>query len=167
MSPRTDAPLVEVVRDRRDAPPRPIVVKVGGALLDDDDALDAIARALAEANAARPGSLVIVHGGGTHVDRHLERIGARTERRDGIRVTPPALMPEIAAVLAGRVGTAIVARLRAAGAPAIGLRLGDGGLARCRVSTRHGADVGAVGEVIVPYHRKIPESPRFHCSPCQ
>lgn len=106
-------------------PHRTIVVKVGGSLLDDQVArLDFLSRvAVAAIDEARP--IVLVHGGGSAVDRHLHRIGAETERIDGIRITPAILMPEIAAVLAGRVGTMLVADLRRLGVAAVGLRVGD------------------------------------------
>ena len=102
---------------------RPMVVKVGGAILDDHLARIQFLSRVAAAHRARP--MVLVHGGGAAVDRHLERIGVRTERIDGIRLTPPDLMPEIAGVLVGQVGTMLVADLRRRGVAAVGLRVGD------------------------------------------
>ena len=99
----------------------PIVVKIGGSLLDEPNARSTFVRRVAAATE----SMVLVHGGGAAVDRHLARIGITTERVDGIRITPPTVVPEIAGVLAGQVGTMLVSDLRRAGATAIGLRLGD------------------------------------------
>ena len=121
------------------------VVKIGGTLLDDPEARRAFIAAVARASAAER-RIVLVHGGGAAVDRHLDRIGVRTRRVDGIRHTPPELMPEIAAVLAGEVGTMLVSDLRAAGIPALGLRLGDDdGLEIARFEAA--SDPGAVGTV--------------------
>ncbi len=110
--------------DPSDLDPRPVVVKIGGALLDDATARGAFLDRLAAATAAGA-RFVVVHGGGAAVDRHLARIGATTERIDGIRVTPHSLMPEIAAILAGEVGTGLLSDLRRRGVPSIALRLGD------------------------------------------
>ncbi len=129
----------------RDPVVRPLVVKVGGALLDDERArgsfLDRVRAAQTQGH-----DLVLVHGGGAAVDRHLRRVGVETERIDGIRITPPATMPEIAGVLAGDVGTMLVADLRRRGVTAVGLRLGDDpGIRTERLKADF--DPGAVGTV--------------------
>ncbi len=123
------------------------VVKLGGALLDDGDALAATLASVAALHRAQPGSVVVVHGGGSAVDRHLDRLNMATVKRDGIRLTPPDQMIEIASVLSGRVNTAIVAGLLARSAQAVGLSLADGFLASASKSTRFDFDAGRVGEV--------------------
>lgn len=126
--------------------PAPVVVKIGGALLDAPDARAAFLDRLALA-AGAGASIVLVHGGGGSVDRHLARIGVATERIDGIRVTPPELMPEIAAILAGQVGTGLLADLRRRRVPSIALRLGDD--ASIETSRLSGPiDPGSVGTVV-------------------
>ncbi len=130
---------------RSESPVEPIVIKVGGALLDDPvarfDFLDRFA------DAARLGTpLVLVHGGGAAVDRHLDRIGVETRRRDGIRVTPPTLMPEIAAVLSGQVSTSLLSDLRRRDVKATALRVADDeGIVVERLEC--GFDPGSVGTV--------------------
>jgi acetylglutamate kinase len=133
---------------------RILVVKVGGALLDDPEAasihratIEGL-RALERDARAHGGGLVVVHGGGVTVDRHLARLGITTERIDGIRVTPPEVVEEITGVLAGRVNTRLVGMLAAAGARPVGLSLGDGGLCEARKATRYPFDPGAVGEIV-------------------
>ena len=84
------------------------VVKLGGALLDDSAALAATIDSICALHTTRPGSVIVVHGGGSSVDRHLARLGMPTEKRDGIRLTPPDQMIEISAVLSGRVNATIV-----------------------------------------------------------
>lgn len=111
--------------------PAPLVVKIGGAAVDEPRETMALWRAIADAHAALEGSLLLVHGGGKAVDRHLDRLGFTTERLDGLRVTPPDQMGEIAAVLAGRVNKTLVGALNATGVKAVGLCLGDGGAILC------------------------------------
>ncbi len=123
------------------------VIKLGGALLDDGCALDATLRAIAAMHETNPGSALIVHGGGSAVDRHLAQLGIASEKRDGIRLTPPAHMDAIAAVLNGSVNSTLVAKLLARGSAAVGLSLADGATTTARVSTQYPFDPGCVGEV--------------------
>ncbi|MDZ4754931.1 MAG: acetylglutamate kinase [Phycisphaerae bacterium] len=132
----------------------PLVIKIGGALLDEpatavNGHLATIAGIvdLHREAQARGSGVVLVHGGGVAVDRHLARLGVTTERIDGIRVTPPDVVEEIVGVLAGRVNTRLLGLLIAAGAKPVGLSLGDGCLCACRKSTRYAFDPGAVGEI--------------------
>lgn len=123
------------------------VIKLGGALLDDANALHATLDAVAAMHQANPGSALIVHGGGSAVDRHLAKLGMTSEKRDGIRVTPPTHMEAIAAVLNGSVNSTLVALLLARGSSAVGLSLADGSTAAARVSTKYDFDPGCVGEI--------------------
>jgi acetylglutamate kinase len=124
------------------------VVKLGGALLDDSAALSSTIDSIYALHTARPGSVIVVHGGGSSVDRHLARLGMPTEKRDGIRLTPPDQMIEISAVLSGRVNATIVAELLARGSSAVGLSLADGFLTSSITTTRYPFNPGRVGEVV-------------------
>ncbi|MDX2149064.1 MAG: acetylglutamate kinase [Planctomycetota bacterium] len=98
-----------------------------------------------------PGGVVLVHGGGNAVDRQLDRLGLVSERRDGIRITPPEHVEQVVAMLAGVTNKGLAARIniaaRGLGVSAIGLCLSDGNLARCSKSTRFSFDPGCVGQV--------------------
>ena len=124
------------------------VVKLGGALLDDSAALAATIDSICALHTTRPGSVIVVHGGGSSVDRHLARLGMPTEKRNGIRLTPPDQMIEISAVLSGRVNATIVAELLARGSSAVGLSLADGFLTSSITTTRYPFNPGRVGEVV-------------------
>ncbi len=126
----------------------PFVIKLGGALMDSPSALDAVCRHIAAMHAARPGCVVVVHGGGKAVDRQLAALGMPTERRDGIRITPPEQVLQISGVLSGQVNAQLVACMIAAGARACGIRLSDAGLASCARATHLGFDPGCVGSVL-------------------
>jgi acetylglutamate kinase len=125
----------------------PFVIKLGGALMDEPAALTAICRQVAGMHAAQPGCVVIVHGGGKAVDRQLAALGMTTERREGIRITPPEQVLQISGVLSGQVNAQLVASMIAAGSCACGLRLADAGLATCARATHLGFDPGCVGSV--------------------
>lgn len=90
------------------------------------------------------------------VDRHLDRLGFTTERREGIRITPADQLDEITAVLAG--GSAAHRRptpSRADGRT-VGLCLGDGAAIPTRKTTKYNFDPGQVGEVIASSSRSHP-----------
>jgi acetylglutamate kinase len=126
----------------------PLVIKLGGKAIDEPDRSPALWAALCELHRARPGGIVLVHGGAHAVDRQLQRVGLNSERRDGIRITPPDHLEQIVGVLAGVVNKALVGCIQRQGVPAVGLCLGDGLAVRCETSRRFPFDPGCVGEVI-------------------
>jgi len=128
----------------------PIVIKVGGAMLDEPHAADAMLDAVVAAHrrhGAGPG-VIIVHGGGKAVDRQLDRVGLPTERREGIRITPPEQMDQIAGVLAGVINTSLVGHFTSRGVPAVGLGLSDGLCCRVELDRSFAFDPGRVGEIV-------------------
>lgn len=126
---------------------QPIVIKLGGLALDEADRRPELWDALASLAADAPGGLVIVHGGGGAVDAHLARLGLRSERTAGLRVTPDDQIGEVVAVLRGRVNARLVGLLGARGARAVGLGLSDGGACVCVKHEPDGIDLGRVGRV--------------------
>jgi acetylglutamate kinase len=125
----------------------PLVVKLGGALLDDAAKFPGVFDALARMHQLHTGGIVIVHGGGKAVDRQLDRLGIVTERREGIRITPPDVVEQVTGVLAGAMNTQLLGLLLSRGASAVGLTLSDGHLARARKATHYAFDAGRVGEL--------------------
>lgn len=124
----------------------PLIIKIGGAGVDDPAAAPDLWRALAEAHSILHGHLILIHGGGRAVDQQLQRLGMPTQRRDGIRITPPDQVDQIAAILAGLVNKSLVGALLAHGVRAVGLCLGDGGTAAAATANL-GFDAGRVGEI--------------------
>jgi acetylglutamate kinase len=116
------------------------VVKLGGNEIDRTGWLAACARALVPLD-----PLVVVHGGGRAVNAWSRRLGLPIEKRDGLRVTTPAVAEVVELVLAGPVNRQVVATLRAAGLDAVGLSGVDGGLL---TATPGSADLGHVGEIV-------------------
>jgi len=126
----------------------PLVVKLGGALLDDAARFPGVFDALARVHQLHSGGLVIVHGGGKAVDRQLARLGMQTERREGIRITPPEVVEQVTAVLAGAMNTQLLGLLLSRGVSAVGLTLSDGHLSRAVKTSRFSFDPGRVGELV-------------------
>ena len=124
----------------------PIVIKLGGALLDDPAANAPFFVALAQFIQHNQ-NVVLVHGGGKSVDRHLELLGFKSEKRDGIRITPTQHMQEIAGVLAGQMNARLVGLLQSRGVNAVGLTLADGATTTARKTEKFSFDAGRVGEI--------------------
>jgi acetylglutamate kinase len=126
------------------------VLKLGGELLEDLDAMRAAARGVVRLSADGP--LAVVHGGGRAIDAELRARGQSPRFVDGLRITDEAALDTVVSVLAGRTNTAFVATIGAAGGRAIGLTGADGriGLSRraapMRTVAGEIADLGLVGE---------------------
>ena len=124
----------------------PIVIKLGGALLENPAANAPFFVALAQFIQHNQ-NVVLVHGGGKSVDRHLELLGFKSEKRDGIRITPAQHMQEIAGVLAGQMNARLVGLLQSRGVNAVGLTLADGATTTARKTEKFAFDAGRVGEI--------------------
>ena len=125
------------------------VLKLGGELLEDAAAMRAAAAGVAALAAA--GSVAVVHGGGRAIDADLKARGKAPRFVDGLRVTDEDTLATVVAVLAGRINTAFVAALGAAGVKAVGLTGADTSLGLSTLApalqTTAGtvADLGLVG----------------------
>ena len=123
------------------------VIKLGGSLLDDKNRrADALASIAAAWNSGR--QLVLVHGGGKHVDAALAKVGIAKRTHAGLRVTDDATLDVVVSVLGGTVNKMLVAELTALGIRAAGISGCDGSTL---IADRHepidGVDLGHVGQV--------------------
>ncbi|MCI0588875.1 MAG: acetylglutamate kinase [Planctomycetes bacterium] len=124
-----------------------LVVKVGGKCLEGGASLATFAQEVAQARKAGV-RLALVHGGGASLDARLARLGIASERREGMRLTPPPVMEEALAAFAGIENKRLVAALAGAGVPAVGLTGADGGTLRAEIWRPEGFDPGRVGRVV-------------------
>ena len=123
-----------------------VVVKIGGAALDDAAVLRKCAHSIVEL--AKDGHHVaVIHGGGGELTRTMQRLGKTSEFVDGLRVTDAETRDMALMVLAGMVNKRLVAAIGVEGKPAIGLCGGDGATVRARKKECTGADLGYVGEI--------------------
>ncbi|HUQ50109.1 MAG TPA: acetylglutamate kinase [Terriglobales bacterium] len=123
-----------------------LVVKIGGAAVDDKAMLQKCARAVAQLT-SEGHQVAVVHGGGAALTRMMAQLGKESEFINGLRVTDAATRDMALMVLAGGVNKALVAALSAIGQPAMGLCGGDGFAFRARKKVTNGVDLGFVGEI--------------------
>jgi acetylglutamate kinase len=125
------------------------VLKLGGELLETAEAMRLAAGAIAAL--AAQGPVAVVHGGGRAIDADLKARGKAPRFVDGLRVTDGDTLETVVAVLAGRINTAFVAALVAAGVKAVGLTGADAAIGVSTLApplrTTDGtvADLGLVG----------------------
>jgi acetylglutamate kinase len=101
----------------------PVVLKLGGELLEQPEDVSAIAKAIAKLS--ERASLVVVHGGGREIDAALNLAGIPKQQVDGLRVTDSRTLDVVVSVLAGAINTRLVAAVRRAGANPVGLTGAD------------------------------------------
>jgi acetylglutamate kinase len=122
-----------------------IVVKLGGATLEDAGLLQRAAQAIK--SLATEHQVAVVHGGGTALTRVLSQVGKTSEFIDGLRVTDAETRDFAVMVLAGHMNKKLVAALACVQQSAMGLCGGDGLAFRARKKTPNGHDLGYVGEI--------------------
>jgi acetylglutamate kinase len=102
------------------------IVKVGGAVVEDDVQLKQLLRDFS----ALEGRKVLVHGGGRRATKTAERLGIETQMVNGRRVTDDAMLEVVTMVYGGLVNKHVVARLQQQGINAIGLTGADADVIR-------------------------------------
>lgn len=124
---------------------RRLLVKLGGAQLEEPGARLTVARALAAARAAGH-ELVVVHGGGNQIRALTKQLGIADRYHEGLRITDAETAEVVLMVLAGLVNKVLVADLQSVGVAALGLCGADGALFSAR-KLEGAVDLGYVGEV--------------------
>ncbi|WP_394132490.1 acetylglutamate kinase [Shewanella maritima] len=123
---------------------KPIVIKVGGALLQQAESLSSFMAAVKSMiDAGQP--VVLVHGGGYLVEQQLQANSKQTIKLDGLRVTPEDQIDIIVGALAGTANKQIQAAAIAAGISAVGMSLSDANTVSAKVMK---PELGLVGEVV-------------------
>lgn len=128
-----------------------MVVKFGGNAMIDPALLDAFASDIAFLRYAgvKP---VVVHGGGPHISRMLEKLHIESEFRAGYRYTSEEAMEVVRMVLGGQVARELVAAINEVAPVATGVSGEDAGLFQARRKTTdaqgNAVDLGLVGEIV-------------------
>ena len=140
------ATLIEALPYIRSWRGRTVVVKVGGAALDDAGLASLVAEDIALLCFVGM-HVVVVHGGGPQVSSAMKTAGIEPAFVDGLRVTDDKTMDIVRGVLSGVINPDLVARLSTAGITAVGLDGADAGLLSAEVVSAELGRVGAVTRV--------------------
>ena len=139
--------LLEALPYIREFHGKTVVIKYGGAAMEDATLREEFARdvVLLKYVGLNP---IVVHGGGPEISAYMERLGLPVEFVGGLRVSDEDTVEVAKMVLMGKVNKEIVLRLNRHGQPAVGLCGDDGSLFRVsRRSAPDGQDIGFVGRI--------------------
>ncbi|MDP9346164.1 MAG: acetylglutamate kinase [Actinomycetota bacterium] len=139
--------LLEALPYIREFHGKTIVIKYGGAAMEDPALREGFARdvVLLKYVGLNP---IVVHGGGPEITAFMERLGLPVQFVGGLRVSDPDTVEVAKMVLVGKVNKDIVGRLNRQGQSAVGLSGDDGQLFRvARQAGPGGEDVGFVGRI--------------------
>src|ERR1700726_3003691 len=139
--------LLEALPYIREFHGKTVVIKYGGAAMEDQALREEFARdvVLLKYVGINP---IVVHGGGAEISAYMERLGLPVEFVGGLRVSDEDTVEVAKMVLVGKVNKEIVLRLGRHGQPAVGLCGDDGSLFRvARRVGPAGEDIGFVGSV--------------------
>jgi acetylglutamate kinase len=123
-----------------------ILVKIGGAQLEDagprGQLCDSLARARSDGH-----ELVVVHGGGNQIRVLTKALGLQDRYHEGLRITDAPTAEVVRMVLAGTVNKTLVQSLQHRSVDAVGLCGADGDTFTARRLAASGVDLGHVGAV--------------------
>ena len=120
------------------------IVKVGGAVVEDEQQLSQLLKDFA----AIEGRKVLVHGGGRRATKVAAALGIESHMVNGRRITDSDMLEVVTMVYGGLVNKNLVARLQAQGVNALGLTGADMDVIRShRRPLKDGIDYGFVGDV--------------------
>jgi acetylglutamate kinase len=121
-----------------------VLIKLGGAALQDDAVIHQVASELRTAHELGSTKFILVHGGGPAINEELTRRGINWEFLDGQRITTPEMMLTIESVLSGQMNRKITRAFLQAGLWAVGLSGVDGATLTCKQADSRLGLVGVV-----------------------
>ena len=129
------------------------IVKLGGGIIDQPEALEACLSSFATLARQQPGTppvhTLLVHGGGKLATELASQLGITQELREGRRITDLETLKVVTMVYAGFINKSIVASLQANGCNALGISGADGNLITAQKRAASPIDYGYVGDPIV------------------
>lgn len=120
------------------------IVKVGGAVVEDDARLAALISNFCKLD----GKKLLVHGGGRSATKIAASLGIESKMIDGRRITDAEMLRVVTMVYGGLVNKNIVAKLQSRGVNAVGLTGADMDIILShKRPPKNGIDYGFVGDV--------------------
>lgn len=119
------------------------VVKVGGAVVEDEERLSTLLDEFCKLE----GHKVLVHGGGRSATTIAASLGIESKMVNGRRITDAAMLRVVTMVYGGLVNKNIVAKLQTRGENALGLTGADMDIIRSHKRPVKDVDYGFVGDV--------------------
>ena len=124
-----------------------LIVKLAGALLEDEATVRSLAAQIAELSAQN--EVLVIHGGGRIFTATLAKMGVESRFLSGLRITDQETRDAAVMVFAGLLGKRLSAAISTAGRPAVGICAADALCFQAEPMTLDGAsaDLGFVGYI--------------------
>jgi acetylglutamate kinase len=119
------------------------VIKIGGNIIDNPDALATFLEDFAKIKQAK----ILIHGGGKIATQLAEKLGIETKMVDGRRITDQDTIDVVTMVYAGLINKKIVAKLQSIGSNALGICGADGQSVLAEKRPVKDIDYGFVGDI--------------------
>nr|WP_321221970.1 acetylglutamate kinase [uncultured Psychroserpens sp.] len=119
------------------------VIKIGGNIIDDDNALQQFLKAFATIEPPK----ILVHGGGKLATKLAQQMQVEVKMVDGRRITDQVTLDIITMVYAGKINKKVVAQLQANNCNAIGFSGADGNTIVSDLRPSKPIDYGFAGDV--------------------
>ncbi|MGG5210572.1 acetylglutamate kinase [Chryseobacterium sp. MIQD13] len=119
------------------------VVKIGGALIDDEELLNQFLEQFSEIKEKK----ILVHGGGKLATTLADKLGIEQKLVNGRRITDKDTLDIVSMVYAGSINKNIVAKLQAKNCNAIGFSGADGNMIHAKKRIHPEIDFGFVGDI--------------------
>ena len=119
------------------------VIKIGGNIIDNDNALQQFLKEFATIDAPK----ILVHGGGKLATKLAQQMQVEVKMIDGRRVTDQETLDIITMVYAGKINKNVVAQLQANNCNAIGFSGADGNTIVSSLRPSEPIDYGFAGDV--------------------
>lgn len=122
----------------------PLVIKLGGVLLESDDAMTGLFKVIYDYQKSNKRDILIIHGGGRLIDNLMNKLSLPVKKKNGLRITPYEHINIITGVLAGTANKILLAWALRNKINAVGLCLSDGKSANIEMLDK---DLGHVGKI--------------------
>lgn len=129
----------------------PLVIKLGGVLLESNNAMRRLFETLVNYQKSYKRHVLIIHGGDRLIDDLMRKLNLPVKKNNGLRITMPEHINIITGVLAGTVNKTLLAWALKHNINAVGLCLADG----------KSVDVEKLDEDLGYIGKAIPGSPLF------
>lgn len=138
--------LVEALQFIKKFYGKTVIVKYGGSAMKDPELKKSFVEDIVSMNLVGI-NVIIVHGGGSIINKMLEKLDIKPKFFKGFRITDKETMDVVEMVLAGKINKSIVNDIQTQGVDAIGVCGKDGNLLEAKKKLIDGKDIGLVGEV--------------------
>jgi acetylglutamate kinase len=119
------------------------IIKIGGNIIDNEDALSSFLDTFAAIESPK----ILIHGGGKLATQLANQLGLEVKMIDGRRITDKATLDLITMVYAGKINKNIVAQLQSRNCNAIGFSGADGNTIVSKKRPVKTVDFGFAGDV--------------------